>query len=111
MISVEEYEKMEGDVLPYTTDWDFTIQGIDVECCNCEKQTEDDKYKLNEFTNALDIVAVGVCYGCKIVTTGKPMRVYRDGRVTWRDNDGTWKERVEPLIERLRRWRKKWLSF
>ena len=111
MMNSEDYKNMEGEKLPYTTAWGFTLDEIEVACPDCEKPTSDPKFRLTEFTNSLDVNGVGICYNCKSIVTSKPMRIYRDGRVTWRNNDGQWVERVVPLSEKFRKWVKKWLCF
>lgn len=86
----EQYLKMEGDKLPYTTEWGFTIEGLSVHCPVCKAETQHPKYKLNEFTNSLDVVAVGICDNCKVIVTAKPMRLYKDNRFSWREEGGQW---------------------
>ena len=86
----EQYLTMKGDTLPYTTAWGFTIEGLSVSCPVCKAETKTPKYKLNEFTNSLDIVAVGICDHCKVIVTAKPMRVYKDNRFSWREESGQW---------------------
>jgi len=88
--SGEQYLKMTSDLLPYTTKWGFTIGGLSVQCPTCQNETDNTKYKFNEFSNALDVIAVGICDNCKVIVTSKPMRVYRDDRISWQEEDGQW---------------------
>jgi len=110
MISVEEYKNMESDEIPYTTNWDFTLTNIEVECPDCQAPLEDVKYKLNEFENCLDVKVVGVCHPCKAVVTGKPLRIYRDGRFMWKNDDGQWVVREETWFGKLCRKFSRWLN-
>ena len=111
MISIEEYEKMENEEMPYTTDWGFTFEDIAVSCPDCDGELDGVKIRFNEYANSLDVKGVGLCKACKRVVTAKPVRLYRDGRISWREDDGTWVLRREPFKEKFKKWRKKWLRF
>ena len=104
MITVEEYEKMESDSVPYTTAWGFTVDNLKVNCPDCENTADGLKFKLNEFPNVLEIKGFGVCHNCRTVISGHITRVYKDGRITWRNNKGHWVQRRATLWERIRKW-------
>jgi len=104
MISYEEYCEIESEDFPYSTEWGYVVTSIDLDCPKCEEKVINQKFRFNEFSNCLDIVGVGICDDCKLVVTGKPIRIYRDGRFTWQDQDGSWKMRTPTLMERFKKW-------
>jgi len=111
----QEYLDMDGEPLPYTTKWGFTMTQVDIDCTECGKLCIDNKYRFNEFQNSLDVVGIGVCHDCKIVVSGKPLRVYKDERVSWRHDNGqwvwSWMKYSNPLV-RLKKWfQRKFLRF
>lgn len=97
----KEYNEMIGAPLPYITEWGFTMTEIGVECPTCETPVDGEKFNIAEFTNSVDINGVGVCKKCDSIVSSKPLRVYRDGRVSWRNADGYWVIRVAPFKEKL----------
>jgi len=110
IVEIEEYLAMEGETLPYTTGWGFTVTNLDVDCVKCGKHTTENKYRFNEYKNSLEIIAVGVCHDCNVITTGKPTRIYSDNRASWRNSDGTWvqsKIKYDNWFVRLKKWLKK----
>ncbi len=90
MIATEEYIAMGSDKLPYSTKWGLRIDELTVECVNCGENVEDVKCCLNEYTDVVEIRTAGVCHKCKLVVSGKITRLYKDDRVTWKNNDGVW---------------------
>jgi hypothetical protein len=91
-IDANEYLQMNGEDLPYKTDWDFTITEFNVECNTCKEPTTNQKYRFNEYQNSVDIIGVGVCFKCKQIVTSRPFRIYRDGRAIFKDDNDQWVE-------------------
>lgn len=111
IIKTDEYIAMESAKLPYKTAWDFVVQKLDVICPDCNQQVRDQKYRFNEFTNSLDIIAVGICDSCNCIVTSTPMRVYRDGRTLSQNANGQWVEGRMNEERWFHRLKNKWQSW
>ena len=112
MIGIEEYKEMNSATLPYTTKWGFTLEELIVSCPQCNNNLTDTKFRFSEFPNTLSISCAGACLNCKHIVNGKPLRIYKDGRISWMNDNGQWVERKNPtILERIWIRIKKLLGF
>ncbi len=114
MVTVENYIDMVSDSLPYTTKWGVVMEELKVVCPVCENETINNKFRLNEFSHSLDVVAVGLCSGCSLVVSAKPFRIYDDGRVVYKLDGGEWVEFkssfIQKIINKIKMLLKKWIG-
>ena len=99
---------MESDPIPYETKWGASIGELNVFCPKCENKTINNKYRFNEFSHSLDVIAVGLCSECSLVVTAKPFRLYDDGRVMYKQDNGDWVQFEHSFISKILRNIKSW---
>jgi len=89
-LTISEYLELKSDALPYITKWGASIKKIDVVCPLCNQSTSDIKLKFSEFSSSVNILATGLCYNCHTVITNSALRIYKDGRISWINDQGQW---------------------
>lgn len=99
----QEYIDLKSDSLPYTTKWGFVIKEIHGTCPTCNGELTEEKRLINEYNHFVIIRSVGICYPCKMIISGSPIKITDENEFFVLKNN-QWLQTNDSMITKILKW-------